>query len=1001
MKRFIFIFLLFLIVPFTVKAGLGPNVSETADGKILRWEEGSRDYFVMFKSLIEDRYGNATFRPENPQADSCIDYDEGSTFSLESRHIPDDAYVEAAYLVWTAGADPSLFNSGNTDNSVTLSFTSQDNNRSLEKIVTSDVSGTFQTPPSFEYEAVRSASTSYDIGVFTYRVDVTDFMQEIIEMGREADITYDGYSLLGDYNVKNMDCTNHGNYVNRSLMVGDWVLFFVYTSEKIRPKKIYIYNGLKLYQHEYEDILVKGFELPDEAEMRLTMVVHEGDPGNVSGTQHPEALMLSGASTFDWIMLSNICNPPMTHMGMNYVEVFNMVSSTYSWDDDWQATPYCVGGVPPNYIMDELEYAIDVDTFILSAMDPLFAPHLIPGDDHLWLKVSANQDLIFTNILILSIDTKAPKFNIPPNPNTPDGREKNYCSCASDADAVCEDRPFYFTIKVENWGENIAHNVTVKDALPSLVDYIPGTTEILIKKDGVTGQWEPVEDVNGQFPFTETRQIMDSMYYCDKYTYECQDSVLIRFKVKPIDGILKHQVIENTAIIADNTGVVYHSNSSIPLRLRLAEVCPPITECPEPPKEECGGVGGPQCENNEDCGDGEQCVDGQCVAAKADLTTDAEIVYDEGLNSPKSEGSTIIIPNPSSDLVVGQFTLMAEGDPERSFEFHGVNLVVTRSETSSELTNLRLVHDVGGSGTVEDGDKTLATLERPSAGNANMIITNQSDRYFKAGTLHYFLVVLDAEHPGEVTSNVRFNIEISEPGAFHISDGGTPQVKGSRIVFSPFQFEPDNGFIVTKGLNDPEVPPIDKMRGMVPVLQIRTKSMQGGDTLNSVAVRTTQSSVRFGEGIGRAVLYLDVDNDGRVSASDRELAVADSVEGGYFNFRNLDLSYDKGDEKHLIIALDLNLNDGETAQITIPGGRVNVTGDSSIVGLPVTSKEFKYECQPGDPRCDEAGGGSDGCSCSVISVPENTSVRFFKLILLFTATFFILTKKKRASAKHQ
>ncbi len=1016
MKRRLFFLSLFFLFPLFIYGALGPDVSQTSDGKILRWEEGSRDYHVMFKSLIENLVRTTCppqsneplgcDPPNNPQADACIDYHTGSTYTLESYHIPDDAYVEAAYLIWTSSIDPDQFHAP-TDNSVTLSFTSRDGSRSLSQKVVAPVSGTMNSPPSFEFEAAQITATGAppNVGAYTYRVEITDFMQEIIERGREEEITYDGYSLLGDYNVKNMACTNHPDYVQTSLMVGDWMIFFVYTSEQIRPKKIYVYNGFEAYQHQSEEILVTGFELPDEAELRLTMAVHEGDPGLFGANQGnpfapaiPEALSISGASTLDWIMLSDICNPPTTSItNVQYVEVFNSISSVYGWEDDWESTPYCVGGVPPHYDLDEMEYGIDVDTFILSAMDPLFAPHLIPGDDHLWLRVGANQDLIYTNLLILSIDTKAPKFNIPPNPNTPDGREKNYCSCASDADAVCEDRPFYFTIKVENWGENIAHNVTVKDALPSLVDYIPGTTEILIKKDGVTGQWEPVEDVNGQFPFTETRQIMDSMYYCDKYTYECQDSVLIRFKVKPIDGILKHQVIENTAIIADNTGVVYHSNSSIPLRLRLAEVCPPITECPEPPKEECGGVGGPQCENNEDCGDGEQCVDGQCVAAKADLTTDAEIVYDEGLNSPKSEGSTIIIPNPSSDLVVGQFTLMAEGDPERSFEFHGVNLVVTRSETSSELTNLRLVHDVGGSGTVEDGDKTLATLERPSAGNANMIITNQSDRYFKAGTLHYFLVVLDAEHPGEVTSNVRFNIEISEPGAFHISDGGTPQVKGSRIVFSPFQFEPDNGFIVTKGLNDPEVPPIDKMRGMVPVLQIRTKSMQGGDTLNSVAARTTQSSVRFGEGIGRAVLYLDVDNDGRVSASDRELAVADSIEGGYFHFRNLNLSYDKGDEKHLIIALDLNLNDGETAQITIPGGRVNVTGDSSIVGLPVTSKEFKYECQPGDPRC-ETDGGSDGCSCSVISVPENHISGLLFLLALLAGMFSIsLSLGKRRS----
>jgi len=776
-------------------------------------------------------------------------------------------------------------------------------------------------------------------------------------------------------------------------MVGDWVLFFVYTSEKIRPKKIYVYNGFSEYQHTFEDINVTGFELPDEAEMRLTLVVHEGDPGNVSGTKNPEALSLSGAQTFDWVQLINICNPPLNYSGMDYVEVYNSVSSLYGWQD---TEPYCVGGVPPNYNLNELQYAIDVDTFFMSAKDPIYEPHLIKGDNNFWIKVSANQDVIYTNLLILSIDTKSPKFDIPPNPDTPDGREKNYCSCASDADAVCEDRPFYFTIKVENWGENIAHDVTVQDALPPLVEYISGTTEMLVKKEGVTGSWEKIEDTGGSFPLSSPTKIADSMYYCNKVTSECEDSILIRFKVKPIETIQKHQVIENTAVITDNSGIAYYSNSSVPLRLRLGD-CPVVTECPEPPKEECGGLGGddPDCESDKDCEDGQTCSDdGKCVSEAADLTKDTEITFAKGINSPESEGSSIIIPNPSKDIVVAQFTLLADGDKEKSFEFHGVNLAVTRSENTTALTKFRLVHDKGGTGEVAKDDKTISTVETLSGNSANLTVMDGSDRNFAAGTLHSFLVVLDAEHPGEVTSNVKFNVEISGPEAILVKDAGKPVVKGNKIEFASFRFEPENGFIFTKGRNDPEVPSLDKMKGMVPVLQIRTKSMQGDDTLRSIAIRPTAKSVKFGEGIGTAQLYLDTDNNGIISGTDQILAEVKTHEGGYMTFDNLNISYSKDEEKYFLVVLDLKLNDGEMAQISIQSGRVRLADTSrDIVELPVTSKEFLYECQEGDPRCEDMDDES-GCSCGIIATPDiNLKEIIYFLSLIIFMLFFASTKR--------
>jgi hypothetical protein len=99
MKR-IFIVMIALF-PFFLSAVIGPNVSQT-NGQELKWEEGSWDYFVMFKSLIAQVTGEVTTTPGNPQADSCIDINVGSTFTLTSAHVPPDTNIDKAFLIWIA-----------------------------------------------------------------------------------------------------------------------------------------------------------------------------------------------------------------------------------------------------------------------------------------------------------------------------------------------------------------------------------------------------------------------------------------------------------------------------------------------------------------------------------------------------------------------------------------------------------------------------------------------------------------------------------------------------------------------------------------------------------------------------------------------------------------------------------------------------------------------------------------------------------------------------------
>ena len=581
MKKFLLAFI--FCIPMLLSAAIGDfGISIAPDGTTLKWEEGAWDFFIMHKSLIEQVTGEASTTAGNPQADTCIDQNIGSTYRLTSKHIPPDANIDRAFLIWLAPQDPNNL-TGLTDNSVTLTFTNAtDPSISLTQEVTASLQGNLATNQfgNFEYEALNDGDT----GIFTYRVEVSDFMKQIIAMGEAAGMN-SGEALYGDYNVKGMECSNHQNYLSTSGLVGGWALPFVYTSGHINPKKIYFYHGLAAYRFQAAFLTVAGFELPAEAVIKLGFVVHEGDPGLASKTgltplagAEPEAIAISGFSDpANYALLFNDCNPPKhqdsTGMAFEYTEIYNSISSIFSWENSDEY--WCVGN--PNNPTDPsnpLEYAIDADILVVdSGPTGPFYGKFNKGDTQFGLKIGANQDQVYTNILVVSVDTKAPKFDIPANPKTPDGREKSYCSCSTDEDAVCSDRPFYYTIKIQNWGENQAGNVKLQDTLPSQVEYVPGTTEIATKFDasGNGTDWAPVEDVNGGFPYASEKTIADIMtVHCDKLNEPdyCSEGAWVRFVVRPKSNLSKNEVIRNTAVITGD-GLPYNSNSNIPLRLKL------------------------------------------------------------------------------------------------------------------------------------------------------------------------------------------------------------------------------------------------------------------------------------------------------------------------------------------------------------------------------------------------------------------------------------------------
>ena len=1032
MKKFLILFS--LLFPIFLFAAIGQNgISIAPDGTLLKWDEGAWDFFIMHKSSLErspenkaaavDANGNEI--AGNPQADTLVDQTIGTTYRLTSKHIPPDADVSRAFLIWLADQDPNDIN-GNTDNSVTLTFTNAaDPSLTLQMDVTASTQGNLakDSKGMFEYEAIRDSvatqlkqdpycpgETASYTGYYTYRVEVSEFMKKIIQMGEERGMQ-SGEALYGDYNVKGITSSDHCFYMKQSSMVGGWALPFVYTSANIRAKKIYFYHGLEAYQHQEALITVSGFELPAEAVIRLGLVVFEGDPGmarasgNGIGLQvKHEGLAISGfADPANYSILFNNCNPlkDKDQAGNNfqYTEIYNSISSIFGWSDNEET---CIGN-PDNPLdpSNPIEYAIDADTFIVDSRFPPFDTMFNKGDPQLGLKIGANQDQIYTNFLIVSVDTRPPQFDIPENRFTPNGREKDYCSCAKDPDSFCADRPFYYTIKIQNWGDDSATGVTLQDTLPAQVDYVPGTTEIATKinDQGLGTDWETVPDVDGRFPFETPRVVADVLEHCRQSDSVCDQSAWVRFVVRPKANLSKNEVIKNMAAITstETAGGAFNTNSNIPLRLKIGN-CPAITECELPSKMECGGIkiegNENYCTEDKDCGNGKKCVNNECKDDVAsDLTNGTEVTFGEGTNSPTND-STILIPSPSEGIILGQFYLFAEGNKDKSYNFNEL-MIKFKAETDIQAKNFRLYKDVNGDGKVDGGDIEIAVTEDVKNSYVNLAVSDPANRLTASGIKNHFIVTADAKTTSDSKSG-KFSMIIEGGESFKLSDAAKIDAKGQKIEFVEYRFEPNEGFIITKGDVDPKVPSYKDFNGEHEMLQVRTKSKGTDDAVSSMTLKVPRNFVEFGKGIRSVSLILDKDGNGLHSAGDEVLAeVNDFSNPTTLVIDGLKdvLKYEKDEEKFLLFKVEFKMSVGETAKIQVSS--VKVKSGNPVVEVPVSSKEFTYECDKDDPN--SCASDDDG-GCAVTELPE-TTVGVFHLLLAALAAIFALAAAKGLSFK--
>ena len=1018
----------------------------------MSWEDGGQDFFVMFNSNIDDLKilaneltdpknclkkdeNDKCIKVKNPQGDTCVD---SSSFTLDDFHIPNDAIIEKAYLVWMGAVDPSKLNDP-TDNEVHLAFTqTADSTVKYESKIKAGEEGKKLTEPrSFDFEGFKykdtvsigcsetaegEASENFELGYFTYRVDVTDFFDKIAEENNKAGHGEDG-EYYGTYTFSGLDCTDHDAYKCKTTMVSAWSLFFIYRSKNIKPKKIYFYNGLSFVVGTNSKATVSGFELPLYPTVRVTTMIAEGDPSLTKPTLPPEGIFLHGQGAEGTYKLTNECNP----ITDTYVEVYNSVSSIVNWDPNAEGDNQikCVSGPEDEGV----NYGIDVDTFLLNSEKKInLQEHLAKGNTEMDIQLSVNQDGIFTNFMVLSVDIKGSSFDIP------DEDEKYFCACPASENNGVKDyycpyssmsREFYYLVRVQNWGEDETGKVSIYDVLDPQLDYVKGTTEYATqfnaKGDGT--DWMQIPDADGgKFPLSVDGgvKLSDKMIKCERKGDEknCENKILVRYKVKPKTGIAKNYVFNNTAEIRDaNSESPYKTNLSYPLKLKPGS-CVPEAVCSSPTPEMCGGVkDNRECgaEGLPNCGKGYICENYKCKDDPNGMCNDAQVTLDIGKNSPQSDNS-IIIPknNNNQPLVLGQFTLQAsECEDEKVFNFDAISVNFdTKRDTNFVFSDFELIYDANSNGVYDEASDSIINIPESTTINPSNYVyfpLKQNDKKYEGKSLNYFIIRAKVDYRGEdIAPNTAFHFFLKEGDIrINLQDNGTTSatVSNENIDFATFYLEPTGDFfIVTSGPHDPAVPAISEMNNNIAVMQIRTKAVSEENSIKEFKIKIPATKfVRFGDknGITGISLWLDSDNDGEGDLQIAEKTTFESGEATSISFKSdtfkQPITYVAGEEKYFVVKVDFNMAKADPAmvgKIQIPKGGIKLEKDADFYELPLNSKAYTYACQDGDESCETVKKKSGGCAVLEVEA-DNSNVVVIAAVLSAVAMLGFALLRKR------
>ena len=503
----------FLTVILAISALCVPAAAEMGPQPDFQWE-GAFNYAVVGGTILQDTCApdvlSGTCNPGSTdlQGDSFVDWPNWA----DMQGVPNDASIKQAFLVWMGSNTPNT---------------------------TPDVSVTFMPPGGSPVDVTADLATqcevisyndqwmqgSYaDFEYYTCRVDITEYLAEHVDV--------EGKPINGLWQYGHQTVGTEQQYIMTTGVLGAWGAIVVYQSPSIARKRLYMYQGFDKMQCGRIELHPGGFEVPDNPEAKITFFVGEGDFPISGHGQSPLSSSYcqdySEGLTFNNQLLSDFCNP-----------ADNPYNSTRNTNID-PAAGACEFDV----------FSLDLDTYQVG-------DYLSPGDVSSTVYMDLGQDQIFTNFLLVSIDTKLPSFDIP-------GQPEKTCS-VGDGDFVAPGEEFTYFIRVENWGEDIAHDVRVTDEIPAFTEYVCNSTYIT-DPDGTK---VPIPDAGACLsPLTGQGYLVTGAMPVGS-----QNGYTIEFKVRlkgEDQGVTKETIIYNEAhISSSDAGDSYITNGGIPVRINV------------------------------------------------------------------------------------------------------------------------------------------------------------------------------------------------------------------------------------------------------------------------------------------------------------------------------------------------------------------------------------------------------------------------------------------------
>ncbi|MCK5807748.1 hypothetical protein KAH37_02055 [bacterium] len=654
---------------------------------------------------------------------------------------------------------------------------------------------------------------------------------------------------------------------------------------------------------------------------------------------------------------------------------------------------------------------IDVDTDIDADVD-------VDIDVDADADIDADVDIDVDTDVDTDVDISPSRWDIPPESRVfpwKDDREKQFCACQKnddrDYDYFCYNgRPFYYMIKVENWGKDFATDVWVKDELLEM-DYVVGSAEIAryynTEKNYHVG-WQPIPEKSGEtaaekFPLGgDGYKIADRMEPCDTTTWTCSDGRLIRFLVKPKEIMIKETILYNMALISDGSGTIYKTNKSFPLSLRAAS-CGALLDCLQPTKENCGGVDVGGCLIDDDCESNEICRDEKCVIQE-NLCREDEVDFSAGDSSPSTEFSHIIPhDNDGKVLVVGQLKLNSSGCLRtRAFLFDEIFVSLTTTKESIAFSDVQLVYDKDDDGVYTDGIDVVVSQEATKETAGFRLVINKEHRRYLGRVDHNFLIITKVDYSDEIVpENTTFTFAISSAKSLHgMNSYTTLQFNGRSLYFATFILEPSGSYLFAgRGENEPHPPKTSDgwdgdENGETPVMQFWLKSTIENEITKLVVGLTPSSTTPFGKDLDSFSLYQDSDGDGEGDILLKRVTKFRNDQAHFDTFLTPVL-YKAGEKKIFLLYADIHeiTSSEDRAVFQINAVDVTLKTEVKTLGFPLLSHTFSCDSWGNCP--DDGGCNGTGCMCSITTVDKGPKIYLFLLFLLIFLLGGLLLRRRQ------